>query len=146
MNCVLACSCDNNEQQACIPNQQGRIRVEQRENVARVIGKFFHALDIDDASGIPLNENVLYYGMFSPEPIRGEAEVRDYIQQIAPFMLNEKHGDMIIEDGRVAVTGEFDFVNGLHNEGAFFFNVKEGEICEVRVIFDTRKMFEGKKN
>lgn len=119
--------------------------MEDRSQVKAVISKFFEALNIDDASVVPLAENVEYYGMFSPTPMRGETEVRDYIQQIAPFMENEKYGRLIIEDGSAAVMAEFDSVNGLHNEGAFFFEVRDGQLAEVRVIFDTRRMFEGKK-
>ena len=120
--------------------------VEQRDRVVWAIGKFFQALHLDDAAGVPLTHGVRYYGMFSPEPITGEIEVRDYIQQISPFMLNEKHGNMIIEGNSAAVTAEFDSVNGLHNEGAFFFKISDDKIDEVRVIFDTRRMFEGKKD
>jgi len=83
--------------------------------------------------------------MFSPAPICGEAEVRDYVQQIAPFLENEKYGRMIIEGGSVAVMGEFDSVNGEHYKGSFFFEVYDSMLTEVRVIFDTRRMFEGKK-
>ena len=119
--------------------------MEDRSQVKAVISKFFEALNIDDASGVPLAENVEYYGMFSPTPTRGEAEVRDYIQQIAPFMENEKYGRLIVEGGSAAVMAEFDSVNGLHNEGAFFFEVRDGQLTEVRVMFDTRRMFEGKK-
>ena len=120
--------------------------MENRIRTEAVVSKFFEALNIDDASGVPLAPEVLYYGMFSPVPIKGESDVRDYLQQIAPFMLNEKYGKMIVEGGSVAVTAEFDSVNGLHNEGAFFFEIMDGEIAEVRVVFDTRRMFEGKRD
>jgi hypothetical protein len=119
--------------------------VEDRSQIEAAISKFFEALNIDDASDVPLAKDVKYYGMFSPTPTSGEAEVREYIQQIAPFMENEKYGKIIIEDGSVAVMAEFDSVNGLHNEGAFFFEVQDGQLTEVRVIFDTRRMFEGKR-
>ena len=119
--------------------------MEDRSQVEAVISKFFEALNIDDASSVPLAKDVKYYGMFSPTATCGEADVRDYIQQIAPFMENEKYGKIIIEDGSVAVMAEFDSVNGLHNEGAFFFEVRDGQLTEVRVIFDTRRMFEGKR-
>jgi hypothetical protein len=118
--------------------------VESRSQVEAVISKFFEALNIDDASGVPLAKDVKYYGMFTPIPISGEVDVRDYLQQIAPFMLNEKYSRIIVEGGSVAVRAEFDSVNGLHNEGAYFFEVKDGQIIEVRVIFDTTRMFEGK--
>lgn len=117
-----------------------------RSQVEAVVSKFFDALNIDDASGVPLAKQVQYYGMFSPNPICGEPDVRDYIQQIAPFMLNEKYGKIIIEGGSVAVTAAFDSVNGQHNEGAFFFEIKNDQISEVKVIFDTRRMFEGKSD
>jgi hypothetical protein len=119
--------------------------VVDRSQIEAVISKFFEALNIDDASGVPLAKDVKYYGMFSPTATCGEADVREYIQQIAPFMENEKYGKIIIENGSVAVMAEFDSVNGLHNEGAFFFEVRDGQLTEVRVIFDTRRMFEGKR-
>ncbi len=119
--------------------------MQDRSQVEAVISKFFEALNIDDASDVPLAKNVEYYGMFSPAPACGETEVREYIEQIAPFMEIEKYGKIIIEDGSVAVMAEFDSVNGLHNEGAFFFEVQDGQLTEVRVIFDTRRMFEGEK-
>ena len=119
--------------------------MENRSQVEAVISKFFEALNIDDASGVPLSKDVKYYGMFTPTPTCGEIDVRDHIQQIAPFMENEKCDKIIIEDGSVAVRAEFDSVNGLHYEGAFFFEVQDSELTEVRVVFDTRRMFEGKK-
>ena len=120
--------------------------MEDRSQVVAVIDKFFEALNIDDASDVPLATNVKYFGMFSPIPTSGKSDVRDHIQQIAPFMENEKYGKMIVENGSVAVMGEFDSVNGTHNEGAFFFEVSDGEIHEVRAVFDTRRMFESKKS
>ena len=120
--------------------------MEDREQVEAAILKFFEALNIDDASGVPLAKNVEYHGMFSPEPVRGDVDVRDYIQQIAPFMLNERYSKMIVEDGSVAVTADFDSVNGIHDEGAYFFEVEQGHIKGVKAVFDTRRMFEGKNS
>ena len=120
--------------------------MEDREQVEAAILKFFEALNIDDASDVPLAKNAEYHGMFSPEPVSGDIDVRDYIQQIAPFMQNEKYSKMIVEDGSVAVMAEFDSVNGIHNEGAFFFEVEQGNIKRVKAVFDTRRMFEGKSS
>lgn len=119
--------------------------MDQRSQVEAVISKFFEALNIDDASEVPLAKDVEYYGMFSPTPTCGESDVREYIQQIAPFMEGEKYNKSIIEGGSVAVMGEFDSVNGLHHEGAYFFEVEDGLIREIRAVFDTRRMFEGRK-
>lgn len=116
-----------------------------RAEVEAVVLKFVEALKKDDASIVPLTEHVEYHGMFSPIPICGESDVRDYIEQIAPFMVNEKYGKMIIEGGSVAVMTSFDMVNGIHNEGAFFFEVEGDRIRTIRAVFDTRQMFTGGK-
>ena len=115
-----------------------------RAEVESVVLKFVEALNIDDASVVPLSKHVEYHGMFSPMPISGESDVREYIDQIAPFMLNEKYGKMIIEGGSVAVITSFDSVNGIYNEGAFFFEVEGDKIKSIRAVFDTRRMFKGK--
>lgn len=118
--------------------------MSKRARVEAVIQKFVKALNIDDASIVPLSKHVEYHGMFSPIPISGESGVRDYIEQIAPFMENEKFGKMIIEGGSVAVMTSFDSVNGIHNEGAFFFEVDGDRIKSIRAVFDTRRIFQGK--
>lgn len=120
------------------------MQLSNRAEVEAVVLKFVEALNIDDASIVPLSKHVKYHGMFSPIPISGESDVREYIDQIAPFMLNETYGKMIIEGGSVAVMTSFDSVNGLHNEGAFFFEVEGDKIATIRAVFDTRLMFKGK--
>jgi hypothetical protein len=122
----------------------GESGLTSRAEVEAVISKFIEALNIDDAGSVPLAEDVEYYGMFSPDPITGEPEVRDHIEQIAPFMLNEAFGKMIIEGGSAAVRTSFDSVNGIHSEGAYFFEVEGGRIREIRALFDTRPLFDGK--
>ncbi len=119
--------------------------MSNRAEVESVVLKFIEALNIDDASVVPLAEHVEYHGMFSPRPVIGQAEVRDYINQIAPFMVNEKYGKMIIEGGSVAVQTSFDAVNDISNEGAFFFEVEDEKITAIRAIFDTRRWFAGKE-
>jgi len=96
-----------------------------RAEVESTVLKFVEALNIDDASIVPLSRDVAYHGMFSPNPICGEADVRDYIDQISPFMLNEKYGRIIIDGGLVAARTSFDSVNGIRNEGAFFSRSKK---------------------
>jgi len=122
----------------------GELQLTSRAEVEAVVLKFVEALNKDDASIVPLTPDVEYHGMFSPIPIRGDADVRDYIDQIAPFMLNETYGKMIIEGGSVAVMTSFDSVNGIHNEGAFFFEVEGDNLKAIRAVFDTRRMFAGK--
>jgi hypothetical protein len=122
----------------------GEKQLTSRAEVESVVLKFVEALNIDDASVVPLTKHAEYHGMFSPIPTSGESDVREYIDQIAPFMLNEKYGKMIIEGGSVAVMTSFDSVNGTHNEGAFFFEVEGDKIKSIRAVFDTRRMFKGK--
>jgi hypothetical protein len=122
----------------------GEKQLTSRAEVESVVLKFLEALNIDDASVVPLTKHAEYHGMFSPIPTSGESDVREYIDQIAPFMLNEKYGKMIIEGGSVAVMTSFDSVNGTHNEGAFFFEVEGDKIKSIRAVFDTRRMFKGK--
>jgi hypothetical protein len=122
----------------------GEKQLTSRAEVESVVLKFLEALNIDDASVVPLTRHAEYHGMFSPIPTSGESDVREYIDQIAPFMLNEKYGKMIIEGGSVAVMTSFDSVNGTHNEGAFFFEVEGDKIKSIRAVFDTRRMFKGK--
>ena len=115
-----------------------------RAEVESIVLKFVEALNIDDASVVPLTRNAEYHGMFSPIPISGESDVREYIDQIAPFMLSEKYGKMIIEGGSVAVMTSFDSVNGIYNEGAFFFEIEGDKIRSIKAVFDTRRIFKGK--
>jgi len=141
---ITAACDDSNSAGKPASNSKGDRQLSKRAEVEAVVQKFVEALNIDDASVVPLSKHVEYHGMFSPIPISGESDVRDYIEQIAPFMENEAYGKMIIEGGSVAVMTSFDSVNGVHNEGAFFFEVDGDRIKSIRAIFDTRRMFEGK--
>ena len=81
----------------------GDKQLSNRAEVEAIVLKFVEALNIDDASVVPLAKDVEYYGMFSQIPTCGESDVREYIDQIAPFMVNEEYGKMIIEGDSVAV-------------------------------------------
>jgi hypothetical protein len=137
---------DTNSASNPASNLTGDRQLSKRAEVEAVVLKFVEALNIDDASVVPLTKHVEYHGMFSPIPISGESDVREYINQIAPFMENETYGKMIIEGDSVAVQTSFDSVNGIHNEGAFFFEVEGDKIKSIRAVFDTRRMFQGKKS
>ena len=141
---VIAACDDSNSASKPASNSKGDRQLSKRAEIEAVIQTFVEALNIDDASIVPLSKHVEYHGMFSPIPLSGESDVRDYIEQIAPFMENETYGKMIIEGGSVAVMTSFDSVNGIHNEGAFFFEVDGDKITSIRAVFDTRRMFAGK--
>ena len=120
--------------------------MSSRLQVETIILRFFELMNSDDVSGLPLAEQVELHGPLTPEPVRGKAEVHDHLQQIAPFMLNVNTGKMIIEGNSVAVLAEFEGVNGIHLEGAYFLEVKDGKISEVKTIFDSRPLFSGSDN
>ena len=103
-------------------------------------------MNSDDVSGLPLADQVELHGPLTPEPVRGEAEVRNHLQQIATFMLNVITGKMIIEGNSAAVLAEFEGVNGIRIEGAYFLQVEDGKISDVKTIFDSRPLFAGSDN
>ena len=115
--------------------------MSDRSQTESIIGQFYEAMNSDDTSRLPLAENAEYSGILTPEPVRGEAEVRQYLQETAPFILNIRSIRMIIENGAVASLTEFDGVNGVHTEGTFVFDVENGKISRIRGIFDTRAFF-----
>ena len=117
--------------------------MSDRPQIETTVLQFFEALNTDDISEVALSEHVEYTGMLTPEPIRGETDVREHLQQIAPFMLNVSHGEMIIEDSRCAVLSEFDGVNNVHTEGAFFLEMEAGKFSKITAVFDTRPLMSG---
>ena len=120
--------------------------MSSRSQVENAILQFFEALKSDDASGLPLAEQVRYFGAISPDPVCGESEVRDHIQQIAPFMENETIKQMIIEGDSGAVRTTFEGVNGVRVNGTYFLKLEGEKICEIRAVVDTRPLFEGRKD
>ena len=89
----------------------------QAETTTRL---FFEAINSNDANVLPLAENVEYRGILTPDPKRGVAEVRDHIEQVAPFVSNLSQRQTVIENDSVAVLVNFEGVNGVRMEGAYF--------------------------
>jgi len=141
---ITAACDDSNAASKPASNFIGDLQLSKRAAVEAVVLKFIEALNIDDASNVPLSKDVKYYTMFSPNPTCGEPDVRDLIEQIAPFMKNETYDKMIIEGDSVAVMASIDSVNGIRIKGAFFFELDGDEIKSIRAVFDTRQMFAGK--
>jgi len=102
-------------------------------------------MNSDDASKLPLSEHVEYVGILTPEPIRGEVDVRAHIQETAPFMLNITRGEIVIDGDSCAVLSDFEAVNGVQTEGAYFLEVTDGNISRIRAVFDSRPLFSGRK-
>lgn len=120
--------------------------MSNRSQVETAIRLFFDAINSNDASVLPLSENVEYRGILTPDPKRGEAEVRDHIEQVAPFVLNLSQKQTVIENDSVAVLVSFEGVNGVSLEGAYFLQVENGEISQITAVFDSRPLFTGRTN
>ncbi len=83
------------------------------------------------------------HGPMMPEPVRGEAAVRQHISDIAPFVARMDPRLTVIEGDTAAVIMEFKGLSGVVIEGAEFFRVKDGLIFSDQVFFDTRALLKG---
>jgi hypothetical protein len=117
--------------------------MSERSEVERAISLFFEAINRNDTSIIPLADDVVMSGPMMPEPIRGEAAVRRYLGETAPFMARMDQKTTVIEGENAAAIVEFEGLNGVVIRGVEFFRVKNGLICSDQVFFDTRPLFKG---
>jgi len=129
-----------------VDKDRGEIELSNRLQVETTVLRFIELINSDDVSGLPLAEQVELHGPLTPEPVRGQAEVRDHLQQIAPFILNANTRKVIIEGNSAAVLADIESVNGVHLEEAFFLEVEDGKIREVRTVFDSRPLFAGRND
>jgi hypothetical protein len=117
--------------------------LSDRAQIQSIVSQFYEAMNSDDIGRLPLAENAEYTGVLTPDPVRGEAAVRQHLKETAPFILNIHSTRMIIEDGAVASLTELDIVNGMHVEGTYVFDIENGKIRRIQGIFDTRAFFTG---
>jgi hypothetical protein len=117
--------------------------LSNRAEIEAVLNQFLDALNSDDVSQLPLDEHAMFSGVLSPEPIQGEASVREHLLQIAPFMLNIHSTKVVIEDGAVAALTRFSGVNDVHVWGTMFLDINDGKITSIRSVFDSRPFFAG---
>ena len=117
--------------------------MSDRTVMERTVGLYFKAINSDDASIVPLADDVVLCGPMVPEPITGEAAVRQHIMDIAPFIARRVEKFSVIEGDSAAVIMEFESLNGLIIEGAEFFQVRDGKIYYIQNFFDTRKLIQG---
>ena len=117
--------------------------MSDRTDMERIIGLYFKAINSNDASIVPLTDDVVISGPMLPEPITGEAAVRQYIVDTAPFISRWIEKFSVIEGDSAAVILEFEGLNGLVIEGAEFFRVRDGKICRIQNYFDTRPLIMG---
>ena len=117
--------------------------MSERSTVERAIALYFEGINANDVSRIPLADDVVISGPMMPEPIHGEAEVRQYLNETAPFMSRMTQKTILIDGENAAVTLEFEGLNSVVIAGAEFYRVRNGLICQAQVFFDTRPLFKG---
>lgn len=122
---------------------KGENTLSERQHTEAIVGQYYQAINSNDISSLPLTEDAEFIGILTPEPVQGEAAVRQYLQETAPFMLNVRSTRMIIENGAVASLTQLEAVNGVHVEGTIFFDIENGKIRRIRGVFDTRAIFAG---
>ena len=120
--------------------------MDDRSQVKALVDQFFKVLVSDNASQLPLAADVEFHGTMQPEPIRGEAAVRAHLQEVSPFMEEERYTKLIIEGGSAAAVTEFAGVNGVKSTGTYIFEVDNGKITHISGLFDTRPFFTGRNH
>lgn len=117
--------------------------MSEREQIERVIALYVEAFNTENTDIIPLDEDVVVCGPMMPEPLQGEAAVRQYLAETAPFIARMKLNMLVVEDDMAAATMLFESVNGVAMEGAYFFRFSGGRICYIQLFFDTHRLFKG---
>ena len=113
-----------------------------RSTVDRAVNLYFEGVNSNNAAIIPLADDVVFSGPMLPEPITGEAAVRQHIAEIAPFVAQMDRKLTVIEDDNAAVVIEFKRINGVVIEGVELFRVRDGKIYFNQTFFDTRSLLE----
>jgi hypothetical protein len=112
-------------------------------DIRSTVDRFVAAFNENDASGVPLAEDVEYRGPMLVEPIRGANAVRSHLEQVAPFVSRMTLKRLVAEGEWAAMIFEFEGLNGVIIEGAEFLRIRDGEIHEDLVYFDTRPLVAG---
>ena len=119
--------------------------MSERQEIERAIGCYIEAMNTENPEIIPLAPDVELFGPMIPEPICGEAAVRQYLGETAPFIARMTHKKSVIENDNAAVFVEFEGLNGVIIESVYFFRFADGRICHIQAYFDTRPLIKGEK-
>ena len=117
--------------------------MSERAAVDRAVGLYFEGMNGNDATVVPLTDDVVFTGPMQPEPLTGEAAVRQHIAEIAPFVARMDRKQILIDGDQAAVVLEFEGLNGVVIEGVDLFRVRDGRICFNQSFFDTRPLLAG---
>jgi len=114
--------------------------MSDREKIDKAIGCFVEAMNTDNADIIPLAGDVIFRGAAMPEPVLGEAAVRQYLDETAPLLARMTLKMSVVENDNAALLVEFEGLNGPVVEGAYFISFDDGLVSSVQVFFDSRKL------
>jgi hypothetical protein len=101
------------------------------------------ALAGNDAGVVPLSGDVEYGGPLQPEPVRGEAEVREHLAAIAPFLSRVELKRALYDGDSAALVLDIASINGVAIEGTLFLRIANEGIRDIRVYFDTGPLLRG---
>ncbi|MEJ2383901.1 MAG: nuclear transport factor 2 family protein [Xanthomonadales bacterium] len=116
--------------------------MNERERIQRVVEQYVEGINSNDASGIPLTDDVRFEGAMLAEPCVGEAAVRAHLAQVAPFVTMRLVG-LVVEDATAAAEIELRTVNGQTLMSAGIFDIRDGCISHHRGFTDTHRLFTG---
>lgn len=117
--------------------------MSERFEIEQAIHLFVDAVNSNDASKIPLTEDVTMSGPMMAEPTLGEAAVRQYINETSPFIAHMDILEILIDGDCAAIVMKFTGINGVVIEGAEFFRFRNGKIALDKIFFDSRRLFKG---
>jgi ketosteroid isomerase-like protein len=118
--------------------------MSNRKDVHALVGRVMQAYVDGDIDQAPLAEDAVHRGPMVPGALRGAAEVRRHIAEVAPFVKRMELKRLVVEGDSAAAIFEYEGVNGVVIEGAEFFHIRDGLICEQQVFFDTQTLFRGR--
>lgn len=113
------------------------------KHIESIIRDYFAAQTAAAIDALELSGNVELHGPMLPEPLHGEVAVREYLQEIAPFISATEILEILIDRNSAAVRALTHSINGVELEGGYFFRIYQGQISRIRNLFDTRVLMAG---
>ncbi len=113
------------------------------QHIEKIIRDYFAAVTGGADQPLELADGVEVTGPMLAEPMHGAVAVKEYLQQIAPFISQTEVLEVIIDRNSAAARVLIHGISGIEVEGAFFFRIYQGQISRVRALFDTHKLMVG---
>ena len=120
--------------------------MNDKAKMQELVELYISGINSNDLSNIPLTQTAVYTGSMLSEPVCGDMEIRNYLQETAPFVESLNCLRLVVEENAAVALVAFSGINGVQVEGTFFFDAIEGSLSEIRAIFDTRPLFKGGAN